>query len=243
VTEKRESYFVEGHALAERLEEWARQIPDELRPPAGGSPRARILAAAARHFADDGFPQSTTRAIAVTAGVNQAMIHYYFQSKTRLYERVLSGMIIDLLTNLAASLVPRSSSPVEALVGFPERVVEVFASDPVRVRIFRREIGTGALHLRAVVDQLGPAGPRGFREIIQEYVDWARQSGALAGESASALLAFLLVHAYGAVLVEPLLQHVFATGDAQGHLERMVMSQREFVRRALTNPTKEGERP
>jgi len=241
VTESPQSYSADADALERRLAAWSAGIPEEFRTPEDGTPRARILAAAARHFSVDGFSQATTRTIAETAGVNQAMIHYYFQSKTRLYERVLAGMVVDLLTTLAASLIPRSASPVEALVLFPERIVEVFASDPVRVAIFRREIGNGAPHLRAVVDMLGAAGPRGFRAIILDYIEFARRSGALADSPAQPLLAFLLVHAHGAVLVEPMLRHVFASDGAGENVDQMVRSQRELVRRALTGSTKEDQ--
>ncbi len=225
-------------ALEERLAAWVAGIPADFRPPAEGTPRARILDAAARQFSADGFSQSTTRAIAEAAGVNQAMIHYYFQSKTRLYERVLAGMIVDLLTNVAESLAPGKASPADVLVGFPERIVALLASDPVRINIFRREIGNGAPHLRAVVDQLGGAGPLGFREIMLEYIGSARRSGAIAGD-APTLMAFLLVHAYGAILIQPMLQHIFASVGSPHGLEQLVKSQRGLVRRALTEPTKE----
>jgi TetR/AcrR family transcriptional regulator len=241
VTEERESYSPNGVTLEVGLSAWADSIPGEFRPPVEGTPRARILDAAARLFSNDGFSQSTTRAIAEAAGVNQAMIHYYFQSKTRLYERVLAGMVVDLLTSLAGSLGTSVSSPLDALVGFPERIVKVFVSDPIRVSIFRREIGDGAPHLHAVIDQLDAAGPRGFRAIMQRYIDAARKSGEIAGASAETLLEFLLVNAYGAVLVEPMLQHIFASADKSGHLVQMVKSHREFIRRALTQPTKEDE--
>jgi AcrR family transcriptional regulator len=240
VTRTRNHIPAEGITLEDRLARWSADIPDEFRPPAEGTPRARILQAAARQFASEGFSRSTTRSIAESAGVNTAMIHYYFGSKTRLYERVLAGMIVELLTSVAESLAPRSASPVDALVGFPERIVELFASNPVRVNIFRREIGNSAPHLRAVVDQLGGAGPRGFRGIVLEYIELARRSGAVAGDP-TALMVFLLVHAHGVVLVEPMLQHIFGTSDSPQNLKRLVRTQREFVRRALTQVTPEDE--
>jgi AcrR family transcriptional regulator len=242
MTRSRKSAPAALATLEERLADWVAGIPADFRPPAEGTPRARILDAAARQFSVDGFSQSTTRAIAEAAGVNQAMIHYYFQSKTRLYERVLAGMIVDLLTHVAESLAPGKASPVDVLVGFPERIVALFAPDPVRTNIFRREIGNGGPHLRAVVDQLGGAGPRGFREIMLEYIGTARKSGAIAGDPAT-LMVFLLVHAYGAILIEPMLQHIFASVDSTRGLEQLVKSQRSLVRRALTQPTKEEPSP
>ena len=235
-------YSLDGMTFEEAIARWANGIPDDLRPPADGTPRARILAAATQHFAADGFSGSTTRAIAEAANVNQAMIHYYFQTKTNLYERVLSGMVIELLSSLAASLRARAATPIDTLVDFPERIIGVFASDPMRVAILRREIGDGAPHLRAVVSQLGESGPRGFSAIMMKFIESARGQGAIAPDPAPAILEFLLVHAYGAILIEPMLQHVFASGNARESLEEVATSQRELVRRALT-PQKEDETP
>lgn len=51
--------------------------------------RAKILAAAERYFARDGLAGARTDAIAAEAGVNKAMLYYYFKSKESLYEAVI----------------------------------------------------------------------------------------------------------------------------------------------------------
>jgi TetR/AcrR family transcriptional regulator len=51
--------------------------------------RAAIVAAAGRLFAQSGLAGARTDAIADAAGVNKALLYYYFQSKERLYEAVM----------------------------------------------------------------------------------------------------------------------------------------------------------
>jgi TetR/AcrR family transcriptional regulator len=51
--------------------------------------RAAILAAAADAFAQAGLAGARTDAIAAAAGVNKAMLYYYFKSKNQLYESVV----------------------------------------------------------------------------------------------------------------------------------------------------------
>ena len=51
--------------------------------------RAAILAAAGRMFATGGLAGARTDAIAAAAGVNKALLYYYFKSKEGLYEAVL----------------------------------------------------------------------------------------------------------------------------------------------------------
>jgi AcrR family transcriptional regulator len=51
--------------------------------------RANILATAGRIFAESGLAGARTDIIAKNAGVNKAMLYYYFKSKERLYEAVV----------------------------------------------------------------------------------------------------------------------------------------------------------
>jgi AcrR family transcriptional regulator len=51
--------------------------------------RAKILAAAERAFARDGLAGARTDAIAAEAGLNKALLYYYFKSKASLYEAVI----------------------------------------------------------------------------------------------------------------------------------------------------------
>src|SRR5438045_4380445 len=51
--------------------------------------RAAILKAAVREFAREGVAGARTDAIARSAGVNKALLYYYFKDKEALYQAVL----------------------------------------------------------------------------------------------------------------------------------------------------------
>jgi len=59
------------------------------RRPGNDDSRARILAAAERAFARDGFAGARTDAMAADAGVNKALLYYYFKSKEALYLAII----------------------------------------------------------------------------------------------------------------------------------------------------------
>lgn len=63
--------------------------PGSPRPRRAGQTRRAILAAAARIFADTGLAGARIDAIATAAGVNKALLYYYFQDKDDLYLAVL----------------------------------------------------------------------------------------------------------------------------------------------------------
>jgi AcrR family transcriptional regulator len=50
-----------------------------------GKSRAQILAAARELFGKQGFLRTTTRAIAAKAGVDAALVHYFFKTKEKLF--------------------------------------------------------------------------------------------------------------------------------------------------------------
>jgi TetR/AcrR family transcriptional regulator len=57
--------------------------------------REAILEAAERIFGDEGLEGARTDAIAAAAGVNKALLYYYFGSKSGLYRAVLEGYLTD----------------------------------------------------------------------------------------------------------------------------------------------------
>src|SRR5690349_19040864 len=55
--------------------------------------RTAILAAAERLLAGSGLDGARTEGIAAEAGVNKALLYYYFKSKDALYEAVLENQV------------------------------------------------------------------------------------------------------------------------------------------------------
>lgn len=85
-------------------------VPPPTRPaptttPAGAEPdpaRARLLRAGLRLFAHQGFAATTTRELALAAGVNVAAISYYFGDKAGLYRAVFFEPLGEVANSLAA---------------------------------------------------------------------------------------------------------------------------------------------
>jgi AcrR family transcriptional regulator len=85
------------------------------RPKGPSTTRADILAAANRRFLADGYDRVTLRAVANDAGVDVALVSYYFGSKKGLF-----GAAMALTANPAELLVREMKGPLNSL---PERIV------------------------------------------------------------------------------------------------------------------------
>ncbi|MBK8473243.1 MAG: helix-turn-helix transcriptional regulator [Sphingobacteriales bacterium] len=59
------------------------------------STEAKILAAAEQVFLRSGYDGSRMQEIADLAGINKAMLHYYFRSKDLLFERIFEQKFIS----------------------------------------------------------------------------------------------------------------------------------------------------
>ena len=74
--------------------------------------RGRILDAALSEFAADGLAGARTEQIAAAAGVNKALIYYYFESKEKLYSAALEMVSVRVLDSSMAVFL-REASPGE----------------------------------------------------------------------------------------------------------------------------------
>lgn len=61
-----------------------------------GLTQDKILCAATKVFAERGFREATTRMICKEAGVNVALVNYYFRSKAELYKAVIADLFEDV---------------------------------------------------------------------------------------------------------------------------------------------------
>jgi len=80
------------------------------RQPRSVETRAAILAAAGRVFAKSGLAGARTDAIAAAAGVNKALLYYYFKGKESLYEAVVEDHFCEFNRQAMAVLVAPGSA-------------------------------------------------------------------------------------------------------------------------------------
>lgn len=78
--------------------------PARLQQERADQTRARILEAALTAFSEQGLAGARTEQIASAAGVNKALIYYYFRSKDELYDAVLNAAAQQVVDSSMATL-------------------------------------------------------------------------------------------------------------------------------------------
>ncbi len=125
----------------------------DRRPAADGATRAAILAAAKAVFAEAGLAGARTDAIAAAAGVNKALLYYYFKSKERLYVAVLD----DVFRGFNQEAIDLLSGP-----GSPRAILLRFVG--LHFDVISRKQGFAPLHQRFMM-----SGGRSIAGLVRKY--------------------------------------------------------------------------
>lgn len=133
---------------------WSSKTPNRRSPQRrSAATRGAILAAAGAEFAQAGLAGARTDAIADAAGVNKAMLYYYFQSKEKLYEAVVE----------------------EHFCEFNDRALAVLGEPGPARDILLKYVGlhfdfiTARRRYASLYHQLMAVGGRPLRRLVQRY--------------------------------------------------------------------------
>lgn len=207
MTEDPAPYIPSREPAAARLRALLADLPAELAPPPADSPPARILSATRDLFAEAGFAGVTVRAVARAAGVNLAMINYYFGSKDRLLDAVVTQELQHLLRDVVAGL-DNTAAAEQVLAEFPLRILDALRGDPQRLRLMRLTVSTEPDRLRRIIRSLGEHSVLGVSRVLADLVSEAQTGGRVAPMPARSVLLFLMANAYGLVFMEPIAREV-----------------------------------
>jgi AcrR family transcriptional regulator len=126
----------------------------------GPDQRERLLDAAIDCYVEKGIAATPLRSIASRAGVNPALLHYYFGDKAQLREAVIAERILPVFTGLRERL-DRDGNDVAGLVAaFVQGVGHLVREHPWLPSLWVREVLCEGGGLRDVLfDRLGPQLP------------------------------------------------------------------------------------
>lgn len=136
--------------------------------------KEKLLAAATRLFAEKGFAGVSIRQLAEAAGVNSAMISYYYGGKEGLYEAVLTTQYERLLEKFEAIAACKGS--VEEKIRRYADVIRRNHTDeqPLMARLIQGELSSPTACMEKVV--------RNYTSRIAHIVSGIVQQGVEAGE-------------------------------------------------------------
>jgi len=177
--------------------------------------RRRILAAAVRVFAAQGYEATRVGDVAKEAGVAYGLVYHYFGSKDAVLEAVFHEQWGRLLAAVALAEETGKTAP-EQLGLVVKIVLRTWRDDPDLVRLLVREI-TRSPHIQDELDEIGQA----FAS-LERIVRRGQEEGTFRSDVEPRVAAFMLYGALEEVLTGWVLGQLADDADAVAAAEREV---------------------
>jgi len=127
--------------------------------------RAEIVAAAERHFAEEGYEATRLDDVADDVGIRRAAIFYHFGDKQELYAAVLEEVFRDLTVDL-----PAGGSALERLEASLAGWIEFVAQRPNVARLILREAANARPGADTPFVHAGEATGDWFRALLHDGI-------------------------------------------------------------------------
>lgn len=196
---------------------------------AGARTRAAILAAAERVFARSGLAGARTDLIATEAGVNKALLYYYFQSKERLYQAVLEDHF-EQFNRQALEVLGGAGSAREVLLRYVALHFDFISARHRHAPLFQQFMGAGGRFSQGLVRKYFEPRGRAVAQLLERGMrdgEFRRADRFHTGISIVALIVFY----FSAAPVLRMLGH--ADAYASGSLKRRKQEVLDFIRHGL----------
>lgn len=129
----------------------------------------RILDAAKEVFIEYGFYGARMQDIANKAGINKALLHYYFRSKDRLFDEIFEGALSRYFEQMVV-LTDDSVPILDRLDIYADRIIRFFSEYPMMTLFIIKEIGLNPDTFHDKVKEFKRPG-KSLMEIVQDEAD------------------------------------------------------------------------
>ncbi|HEY0433651.1 MAG TPA: TetR family transcriptional regulator [Chitinophagaceae bacterium] len=134
----------------------------------------RIMEAAEELFAEKGFDGTSVRDVARDAGVNLAMISYYFGSKEKLMESLFKYRGEFIKMQLESMLQNREMSSLQKFYNLIDSYIERFIKQKCFHKIMTRE---QMMHLKGTMPRLIHDMKKRNQELVQQLISEGQKKG------------------------------------------------------------------
>jgi AcrR family transcriptional regulator len=177
----------------------------------------KILLSARKEFAEYGLAGARVDRIASKAGVNKAMIYYYFRSKENLYQTVISQQLSQVRI-LAEETITTEVNPESLLLRLAELYNSLFENQEDLVPILLREVASGGERIRRTLKQIITGKRLGKK--VKEIIDQGRKSGLFRDvDSKQAIISFMGMNMFYLIMA-PIVNSVWEIKDGKKFREK-----------------------
>lgn len=176
----------------------------------------KILEAAQTVFIQKGMDGSRMQEIADEAGINKALLHYYFRTKQKLFEAIFNKVFKQIFPNLEAFI--SSDLPIEEKLGtFIDKYISLLLKNPFLPAFILKEIHRDPEFLASVIKSTG-VNPNALFSMFEKEMD----AGKIKRMDPKDLLINILAMSIFPVVTKPLMQIMFFENDKKAYNDFLV---------------------
>lgn len=172
----------------------------------------RILIAAREEFAQKGFYGAKTITIAQAAGVTHAMLHYYYRTKQRLYDRIAEDNLNRMFSVLSILVTDDIGSIFDTMRSIIEMQMDFFSENPQIPRFIINELSRNTSIINLFTDNAKNKFGALISLLQKQITEGVRQNQCRYVNADSILLDILSLDTAPFILV-PALLTIFIQGD------------------------------
>lgn len=193
--------------------------------------KALILQAAEREFLEKGYSGAKTTAIAQAAGVTHAMLHYYFRTKEKLFEKIVADKM-DKLKRVIFGVIGNPDLPLrERLKQGVEQHFDFIAENPHLPRFIFNELHEHPERIDQVKNSIASIAAKAITT-LQNEIDRKAASGECRPVDARMLMLDIASLNLFPFIAAPLISSSFGN-LFEGRDEFLEMRKKENVRTVL----------
>lgn len=114
----------------------------------------KIIKAAKAVFIRKGMDGARMQEIADEAGINKALLHYYFRSKQKLFEAIFTGLFQQIFPNILTLM--NSEKPIDEKIGyFLENYLDILLRNPYLPAFIIQEINRDPQFFASIFKSMG----------------------------------------------------------------------------------------
>ena len=173
----------------------------------------KILDAAQTVFIEKGMDGARMQEIANEAGINKALLHYYFRSKQKLFEAIFKQVFKQIFPDIKAFI--HSEIPIEEKLGiFVEKYIDLLMKNPFLPSFILKEIHRDPEFLASVIKGQG-INPQDLFTMLEKEME----AGNIQKMDPRELMINILGLSIFPFAAKPLMQIMFFENDKKAYRE------------------------
>ena len=171
------------------------------------STKEKILSIALKEFAAYGFGGARVERIARQAGVNKAMIFYYYSSKQNLYRIIIKNSLLELIPKIQETI-SVSKNPEQFFENLPKVYIQYFVKNQAVMRMIGFELIQDPGNITSVVRDIFTNIPESPPDLLKNKISIWYQKGLISEPNPVHLILNIIPLCIFSILGKPMVEAI-----------------------------------